>query len=514
MAALQSCNFFYTSFSGGLTWTALHPTPVSASAVNHTSVTLHDWMYESDSSNSGAIEVWLLIHTEDKRSPSVGGASAFRSTLLAGCQVGLPCPRGAGALVLRSAAVFADGATENELRVVYACEGAGRVSLHEQVYRWVAQQLIYLKERVLLAVEGGTPPYTVYAVEEDSAQSGLVVLQSNTHTHVFHLRTGRAVRDGVVPPIAELPTQWSLAHDAQRRHSFRHGCITEGLVGLISYDPHRHTSTFHLSALPMPQLTTAPSAQARVLLEVTTPVLYDADGDLLAFCGVAQRLVYTRCRLTRTHLQLSPLMEQTAIVLEGRVEGAASGRVDAPDSVTWHACGRQRYESAVRWQRSTDTAEWSVEPLHKVWSTPVLDVKSADDFESTPTLFRSALKRALVGERRAIACSAEWRITQLLFRFAGTDVKRSCFVRTSTLSSLNPPAGTMEAAFMSASCRRMATTWWQPSPSLPSRFVCAATHCSVSEWLLLCMVSCAVLLFIRLSLRCGVVQRWRRCVGV
>lgn len=518
MSAHASCSFFYASPHRRLSRFELRQTSVNAAAMQGTAAVFVDWMHDpnfsDNSSNNGSgVEVWLRVYAGEP-TPRAGQrhvAAAADLTLVAACRLRPRCPSGAvaSALVPRSTAVLANDAGHSDVRLTYACAGATQVFLHERVYRWTAEPqpqsqqslLRRVKERVLLALDNVAPPYAVHTVMESSGQSGLVVLQAAQHVFVFHLRAGASVQEGLLPSIAELHTQWQLTQAvAQHPHAFRQGCFSGTLMGLLSHDSDRHASTFHLAALLWPLA--GASAQTRVLLEMTTPALHDADGDLAVACGLAQRLVYSWCDLTRTDLQLFPLLETTRVVLEVQVEGAVLGKAGGPSGVMWQPCGRQRYEGAVRQrQGALGTAEWSVEPLIKVWS------RSQSESDDAHTLLTATSSRVSFGERQAIACVSTRRGKVASFSSLIAQRGRDCFLAVSSFADAGLTQKQVSTPFLSAQCQLMESTWWQLPSSLPLQWVCDVTRCSLSDWLLLFLASCTISFFFRVYKRYG---GWRR----
>lgn len=523
MASTHACSFFYTSPGGRFPRVELHPTTVDATSLTRSSATLYDWMYADDASSEdgGVLQVWLRIETgkgDDDHQPSLPASVSMPPySLFAKCRLHVPCASGGGGtLVPHSTTILTDAAaTTSQVLVVYACACMQKMSLHESVYRWRAHddgqhhryghRLVHERERLLLTVDGGAPPYAVHAITEASAHVALFLLQTAQHSYAFHLRTGQAVRDGRVPSMAAVHMQWPPAHSPPRQYNFQHGCLAGDLVAFILRDAHRHTSTLHLAALQSSQRT-------RVLLEATTPTLNDADGALLAACGLAQRLVYTECTLTRTRSPVSPATEYTKVVLEARVESAvAGGTASAAEGVTWRPCGRQRYETVVRRLDGVGDVEWPVEPLVKVWSRPVAYTNSsltAGDCRG----FEGQRARVVVGARRALSCSTH-NSTERVFSCMATwpRRRRCCLLETQAAPSGQLLRVVDEPVFLSASCRRMSAMWWSAPPSLVSRWVCVVTHCSVLEWLLLCMIASVISLLIRLSVRYGVVHQMWLC---
>jgi hypothetical protein len=509
-----SCSFFYATPYGQVSEAPLNPTSVDVTWMQGSSASLYDWMIPTGLSNRSDVEMWLHIHAAHNVSASENEyPTESPLVLLSECRLRLPCSHYAGALVHRSATVLVKKGVTDEVRVVYACEGASMLSLHERVYQWETQRLAYARDRVLLGVSGTASPHIIHVVTEETTHAAAVIaVQSVQHAPlVFHVRTGLAVRGGLAPPVAVLHLQWKPARETQRQQVFKAGCLTESLVGMISYDADRHASSFHLATLPLPYLSSVMPSETHVVLEMTTPSLHDADDDLVGACGLAQRLTYTRCAFTRKSLQLWPSLVETTATFEAAVEGAASRTtVDSGTNVTWRLCGRQRYEVVVREQHEGGAPSWSVGPVVKTRSWPVSDTTGAAVSRggSNVAVAPASCTRALVGENHRVHCRPQLHVSHRFIPvLVRAEAARRCFLETSTTHTAHPPCAALHTTLLSAQCRRMMSAWWQSPPFPPSRWVCVATRCSLSEWILLFLISSAFSLVIRLLLRCGVVRR-------
>ncbi|GET89334.1 hypothetical protein, conserved [Leishmania tarentolae] len=240
------------------------------------------------------------------------------------------------------------------------------------------------------------------------------------------------------------------------------------------------------------------------VLEMSTSTLHDADEALVPCCGLAQRVVYTDCALTRTHLHASPFLEVTKVVLRVQVEGASSrsASLSPLSNVTWQWCGSQRYETTViRLQRPLEgRLSWVVEPLRAVSSDLPCAGSALDPAGATAAAAQRSSGAEPRSQMRYVACVTKGHFLSFSFygdRFTG-DASPRC--------SLTLSADTLGSAYRyyprkaggvheSHSCRRTFATWWQPPPLWLSHAACFITHCSLSElFVLYCLVLMACFL--------------------
>ncbi|TPP48814.1 hypothetical protein CGC20_26165 [Leishmania donovani] len=342
------CDFFHGDAaspryqsSAKSTFTPLLQTWVKPERLENSTAVFLDALLYTDDSGAAVAQIWLRIDPDD--SHGLGAAPG--------------------------AAVLADDATSavRQFHLVYPCVSGTNALLREVVHSWGGARLSVTRKRALLRVAGATAPYTATAVVNEAATAGVFVLESGAYhrADAFHVRTDAAARQGLVPPVTVLQMRAPLPQSETYR-SLQHGCLTESLVGFVVHEPYRQRSIFSLAAVP--------SAGAQALygeidtvLEMSTAALHDADEALVPCCGLAQRIVYTDCALTRTQLHASPLLEVTQVVLRVHVEGALSrpASLSPLSNVTWQLCGSQRYEATViRLQRPLEERlSWVVEPL-------------------------------------------------------------------------------------------------------------------------------------------------------
>ncbi|TPP40832.1 hypothetical protein CGC21_9150 [Leishmania donovani] len=372
------CDFFHGDAaspryqsSAKSTFTPLLQTWVKPERLENSTAVFLDALLYTDDSGAAVAQIWLRIDPDD--SHGLGAAPLF-SFLVAACRAPLVCPSQADVPIISGAAVLADDATSavRQFHLVYPCVSGTNALLREVVHSWGGARLSVTRKRALLRVAGATAPYTATAVVNEAATAGVFVLESGAYhrADAFHVRTDAAARQGLVPPVTVLQMRAPLPQSETYR-SLQHGCLTESLVGFVVHEPYRQRSIFSLAAVP--------SAGAQALygeidtvLEMSTAALHDADEALVPCCGLAQRIVYTGCALTRTQLHASPLLEVTQVVLRVHVEGALSrpASLSPLSNVTWQLCGSQRYEATViRLQRPLEERlSWVVEPLRAVSS--------------------------------------------------------------------------------------------------------------------------------------------------
>lgn len=513
ISAPDACGFYYAML--GTQPSILHPTVVGCADENDTSATLIDWMQHNERWEEADLSLWLHIHS-NKKSEAV---SSRHLSLFAKCPLRLRCPHDSGSVVPRSAvAVLRNVVTPSGVSVVYACERGSRVALQEALYEWREQRLVQTQARLLLAVEDISPPFTLSVIHDADMFAAVLFVRSARHTHVFHVRTGAAAHEGRAPPVASLRLDGTISHDHQRRHVLKGGCFTQDVLGVVSRDTHRHSSTFLLTSLQRTQT-------SRALLEMTTPLLHDADGALVAACGLAQRLVYMACTLAQSRVPPhASWSESIRVVLTVRVEGAVEGGTspytfplssdgvvnNSTRSLAWRVCGLQRYEGFLHLPQRRHGAlgerQWVVEPLVRVSSRP---------FAATEDVKRS---RRGVGERGIISCVVQsgqnsHRKGWLLYFGLDSVQRPDCLVeKADTITASSLLATENNDALLSGACRRLSMMWWVevPAPLLSSKWVCATTYCSPIEWLLLCVVGAVLSLLLRLLARSGLVRRLRR----
>ncbi|KAG5477366.1 hypothetical protein LSCM4_04585 [Leishmania orientalis] len=515
MRSTNMCDFFYVDAasrrrqrSAEATFMSLSQTWVKPELLENSTATFLDAILYTGGNGVAVAEMWLRVDPDDRHELD---AAPQLSSLVAACRVPLVCPGRGDLPIISGAAVLTEDATSavGQFHLVYLCAGGTDASLREMVHAWDGIQLSVTRKRALLSVEGTAAPYTVTAVVNEAATAGVFVLESGAHhrADAFHVRTDAAARQGLVPPVTVLQMRSPLTEGKTQR-SFRHGCLTESLVGFVLQEPDRRRSIFSLAAVP--------SADAQVLyedmqtvLEMSTAALHDADEALVPCCGLAQRLVYTDCALARTQLHASPLLEATQVVLTVRVEGALSrsASLSPLSNVTWQLCGSQRYETTViRLQRPLEERlSWVVEPLRAVpLDQPCVGSASASaGAAAAATQGNSGAERR--SQMRCVTCAAgeHFLFSRQVGHGIGGDGRRC---------SLTPTAGAICSAHRhyppvtgatreSRNCRRIAAVWWHPPPLWLSRAVCGITHYSLSELSVLYCVIVTVCSLAHLLLR-------------
>ncbi|CBZ27801.1 conserved hypothetical protein [Leishmania mexicana MHOM/GT/2001/U1103] len=511
------CDFFYGDAapphyqsSAKSAFTPLLQTWVKPEWLENSTAAFLDAMLYTDDSGAAVAQVWLRIDPDDSHGL---GAAPPLSFLVAACRAPLVCPSQANAPIISGAAVLADDATSavRQFHLVYPCVSGTNALLREVVHNWDGVRLSVTRKRALLSVAGATAPYTATAVVNEVATAGVFVLESGGHhrADAFHVRTDAAARQGLVPPVTVLQMRAPLSQGETYRR-LQHGCLTESLVGFVVHEPYRQCSIFSLAAVP------SAGAQAlygkmHTVLEISTAPLHDADEALVPFCGLAQRLVYTDCTLTRTLLHASPLLEVTRVVLRVQVEGALSrpASLSPLSNVTWQLCGSQRYEATVvRLQRPLEERlSWVVEPLRAVSSDLQCVGSALNRAEAKATAARGCSDSDPRSQMRCVTCVAEAHFSSFSRHgghFTG-GVSRRCSLTLSAdaiCSVYRHQPRTEGGAHESRSCRRTSATWWQPPPLWLSRTACSITHCSLFELsALYCLV--LVLSFLVLLLRRG-----------
>ncbi|KAG5477102.1 hypothetical protein LSCM1_05443 [Leishmania martiniquensis] len=498
------CNFFYVGAASrqreraaGSTSMPLHRTWVKPQLLQNSTATFLDTILYTDGDGVAVAQMWLRVNPGDRHGLD---AAPEPSSLVAACHVALVCPNRTEVPVISGAAVLADGATSAaaHFHLVYPCAGRSDASLREVVHTWNGMRLSVTRRRALVSVAGTSAPYAATVVVSEAATTGVFVLESGVHhrTDAFHVRTGAAARQGLVPPVTVLQMRAPLTEGKTQR-SFRHGCLSESLVGFIAQEPDRRRSIFSLAAVP--------SADAHVLyegvqilLEMGTAAFHDADEALVPCCGLVQRLVYTDCALRRTQLHASPLLEATQVVLTVRVEGALSRSASLWPfgNVTWQLCGSQRYEATVtRLQRPLEgRLSWVVEPLRSVsLGQPCVGSASGSAVVAAKATQGSCAAERK-GQMRCVTCAAEEH--SLLFsrqggvRIGGVGFRCSLTPSAGAICSAHQQYSPATAAsHESLSCRRKAAMWWHPPPLWLSRTACSITHHSLSELsVLYCLV--------------------------
>ncbi|CAG9575249.1 conserved hypothetical protein [Leishmania major strain Friedlin] len=520
------CDFFHGDAaspryqsSAKSTFMPLLQTWVMPERLENSTATFLDALLYTDDSGTAVAQMWLQIDPDD--SHGLGGAQLL-SFLVAACRAPLACPSQADVPIISGAAVLADDATSavRQFHLVYPCVSGTNALLREVVHSWDGARLSVTRKRALLRVTGATAPYTATAVVNDAATAGVFILESGAYhrADAFHVRTDAAARQGLVPPVTVLQMRAPLPQRETYR-SLQHGCLTESLVGFVVHETHRQRSIFSLAAVPSAGAQALYGAMDTVL-EMSTAALHDADAALVPCCGLAQRLVYTDCALTRTLLHASPLLEVTQVVLRAHVEGALSRptSLSSLSNVTWQLCGSQRYEATViRLQRPLEERlSWVVEPLRAVSS----DLRCVDSTLNRAGAKATAARRSSDADPRSqmrcVTCVAETHFSSFSLhggRFTG-GVSRRCSLTLSAdaVCSVYPhhPRRT-GGAHESRSCRRTSAAWWQPPPLWLSRTACFITHCSLFElsalYCLVLVVCCFVLLRRRGRGRDGLARR-------
>ncbi|CAJ1009290.1 hypothetical protein Q4I28_004604 [Leishmania naiffi] len=511
------CDFFYVDAVSPHRQRNVRPhfaplsqTWVKPELLENSTATFLDSILYTDCNGTAAAQMWLRVDSDHYRQL---GAALSVSSLVAACRVPLVCPSRADVPIIGGAAVLVDDASPvaGQFHLIYPCVSSTDTSLREVVHSWNGVQLSVTRKRALLSVAGTTPPYAATVVVNEAATAGVFVLEWGAYhrADAFHVRTDAAVRQGLVAPVTVLQMRAPLVEGETTPRSLRHGCLTESLVGFIVHEPYRQRFIFSLASIPSADAHVS-CGEMQIVLEMSTATPYDADEALVPCCGLAQRLVYTGCALTRTHLYASPLLEVTQVVLSVHVEGALSrpSPLSPMSNVTWRLCGSQRYEATViRLQRPLEERpSWVVGPLRAVSSNQPCVGSTLDHAGSVATLARGSSDAESRSQMRRVTCAVEEHFSTFSRPEGGAvgGVSHRC--------SLTPSAGAIYSTYShrpqivgtmheSRSCRRMAATWWQSPPLWLSRTACRITNYSLFELSALYALIVIVCFFAHLLLR-------------
>ncbi|KAG5502964.1 hypothetical protein JKF63_04737 [Porcisia hertigi] len=515
--AHDTCGFFYGGDvsqrhrnNARSAFVPLSHTWVMPELLANSTVTFLDAIFYTDGSGEAVAQVWLRVNPGNDAELD---AALSSSSLVAACRVPLGCPSRTDIPVINAAAVLTGDATPavGQFHFVYPCVSGADTSLREMVHRWDGGRLSMTRKRALLSVTDTRAPYIATAVVSEFGTAGFFVVVSGGYHRpdAFYVRTDAAARQGLIPPVRVLQIQ-ALLTQTERHRSLRHGCLTESLVGLVVYEPYRQRSIFSLAAVPSVGEKTLYD-EVRTVMEMSTATLHEADEAFIPCCGLAQRLVYSECALTRTQLHAFPLLEVTQVALTVRVEGALSrpASLSPMSNVTWQLCGSQRYETTVsRRQRALEgQLSWLVEPFRTVSSSKRCVEGASEQAPAAEVTARGVIGAHQRFQTRCVTCVSGGYSSSLMRQegplIGGVDCGGGSLALSVGASCSTYPdrSNTVETMHASRICRRITATWWQPPPLWVSRTACRRIHHSLFELSALYILVVVVCLLFHLLLR-------------